>query len=63
MRSEYGDRWQVSSNNIEVTRFHPIAIKVMKKIGIGILNNVTNSCKEAIIFMKRNTPRIAPALT
>lgn len=36
MRSKYGDRYEVFSGGIEATRVHPMAIEVMKEIGIDI---------------------------
>lgn len=36
MRANYGDRYEVFSGGTEVTRVHPIAIEVMKGIGIDI---------------------------
>jgi len=36
MRAKYGDRYEAYSGGIEVTRVHPVAIEVMKEIGIDI---------------------------
>jgi arsenate reductase len=36
MKAKYGDRYDVFSGGTEVTRVHPIAIEVMKEIGIDI---------------------------
>jgi len=36
MKAKYGDRYEVSSGGTEVTRVHPMAIEVMKEIGIDI---------------------------
>jgi len=36
MNAKYGDRYEVFSGGTEVTRVHPVAIEVMKEIGIDI---------------------------
>jgi arsenate reductase len=36
MNATYGERYEVFSGGTEVTRVHPIAIEVMKEIGIDI---------------------------
>ncbi|MEN6396535.1 MAG: arsenate reductase ArsC [Methanoregula sp.] len=36
MNAKYGDRYEVFSAGTEVTRVHPVAIEVMKEIGIDI---------------------------
>ena len=36
MNAKYGDRYEVFSGGTEVTRVHPMAIEVMKEIGIDI---------------------------
>ena len=36
MKAKYGDRYEVFSGGTEVTRVHPMAIAVMKEIGIDI---------------------------
>lgn len=36
MKAKYGDRYEVFSAGTEVTRVHPMAIEVMKEIGIDI---------------------------
>ena len=36
MKAMYGDRYEVFSGGTEVTRVHPMAIEVMKEIGIDI---------------------------
>jgi arsenate reductase (thioredoxin) len=36
MKAKYGDRYEVFSGGTEVTRVHPMAIEVMKEIGIDI---------------------------
>ncbi len=36
LRARYGDRYEVFSGGTEVTRVHPVAIEVMKEIGIDI---------------------------
>jgi len=36
MRAKYGDRYEVFSAGTEVTRVHPMAIAVMKEVGIDI---------------------------
>jgi arsenate reductase len=36
MKTKYGDRYDVFSGGTEVTRVHPMAIEVMKEIGIDI---------------------------
>jgi arsenate reductase len=36
MKVKYGDRYEVFSGGTEVTRVHPMAIAVMKEIGIDI---------------------------
>ena len=36
MRARYGDRYEVFSAGTEVTRVHPMAIEVIKEIGIDI---------------------------
>lgn len=36
MNAKYGDRFEVFSAGTEVTRVHPMAIEVMKEIGIDI---------------------------
>ncbi len=36
MRSKYGDRYEVFSGGIEASRVNPMAIEVMKEIGIDI---------------------------
>jgi arsenate reductase len=36
MRARYGDRYEVFSGGTEITRVHPMAIAVMKEIGIDI---------------------------
>jgi arsenate reductase len=36
MKAKYGDRYDVFSGGTEVTRVHPMAIEVMKEIGIDI---------------------------
>jgi arsenate reductase len=36
MRAKYGNRYEVFSGGIEATRVHPMAIDVMKEIGIDI---------------------------
>ena len=36
MKATYGDRYEVFSGGTEVTRVHPMAIEVMKEIGIDI---------------------------
>jgi arsenate reductase len=36
MNAKYGDRYEVFSGGTEVTRVHPVAIAVMKEIGIDI---------------------------
>jgi arsenate reductase (thioredoxin) len=36
MNAKYGDRYEVYSAGTEVTRVHPIAVAVMKEIGIDI---------------------------
>jgi arsenate reductase len=36
MNAKYGDRYEVFSGGTEVTRVHPMAIDVMKEIGIDI---------------------------
>jgi arsenate reductase (thioredoxin) len=36
MNAKYGDRYDVFSGGTEVTRVHPMAIEVMKEIGIDI---------------------------
>lgn len=36
MDTKYGDRYEVFSAGTEVTRVHPVAIEVMKEIGIDI---------------------------
>jgi arsenate reductase len=36
MHTKYGDRYEVFSGGTEVTRVHPMAIEVMKEIGIDI---------------------------
>ena len=36
MRAHYGARYEVFSAGIEATRVHPLAIEVMKEIGIDI---------------------------
>jgi arsenate reductase (thioredoxin) len=39
MNAKYGDRYEVFSGGTEVTRVHPMAIEVMKEIGIDISGN------------------------
>jgi len=36
MNAKYGDRYEVFSGGTEITRVHPMAIAVMKEIGINI---------------------------
>ncbi|HVP25578.1 MAG TPA: arsenate reductase ArsC [Methanomicrobiales archaeon] len=36
MRAKYGDRYEAFSGGTEITRVHPMAIAVMKEIGIDI---------------------------
>ncbi len=36
MKAKYGDRYEAFSAGTEVTRVHPLAIEVMKEIGIDI---------------------------
>jgi len=36
LRATYGDRYEVFSGGTEATRVHPVAIEVMKEIGIDI---------------------------
>jgi arsenate reductase len=36
MKAKYGDRYEVLSGGTEVSRVHPMAIAVMKEIGIDI---------------------------
>jgi arsenate reductase len=36
MKAKYGDRYEVFSGGTEVTHVHPMAIEVMKEIGIDI---------------------------
>ena len=36
MHAKYGDRYEVFSGGTEATRVHPMAIEVMKEIGIDI---------------------------
>jgi arsenate reductase len=36
MNAKYGDRYEVYSGGTEVSRVHPMAIEVMKEIGIDI---------------------------
>jgi len=36
MNAKYGERYEVFSGGTEVTRVHPMAIEVMKEIGIDI---------------------------
>ena len=36
MNAKYDDRYEVFSGGTEVTRVHPVAIEVMKEIGINI---------------------------
>jgi arsenate reductase len=36
LRARYGDRYEAFSGGTEVTRVHPVAIEVMKEIGIDI---------------------------
>ena len=36
MKAKYSDRYEVFSGGTEVTRVHPMAIEVMKEIGINI---------------------------
>ncbi|MDP3563350.1 MAG: arsenate reductase ArsC, partial [Methanoregula sp.] len=36
MNAKYGERYEVFSAGTEVTRVHPMAIAVMKEIGIDI---------------------------
>jgi arsenate reductase len=36
MRARYGDRYEVFSGGTEITRVHPMAIEVMKELGIDI---------------------------
>jgi arsenate reductase len=36
MKTKYGDRYEVFSGGTEITRVHPMAIAVMKEIGIDI---------------------------
>lgn len=36
MNTKYGDRYDVFSGGTEVTRVHPVAIEIMKEIGIDI---------------------------
>ena len=36
LRARYGDRYEAFSGGIEVTRVHPVAVAVMKEIGIDI---------------------------
>ena len=39
MNAKYSDRYEASSGGIEITRVHPMAIAVMKEIGIDISGN------------------------
>ncbi len=39
MKAKYGDRYEVFSGGTEPGRVHPMAIKVMKEIGIDISGN------------------------
>jgi arsenate reductase len=39
LRARYGDLYEVFSGGMEVTRVHPMAIAVMKEIGIDISRN------------------------
>jgi arsenate reductase len=39
LRARYGDLYEVFSGGMEVTRVHPMAIAVMKEIGIDISGN------------------------
>jgi arsenate reductase (thioredoxin) len=36
MTAKYGDRYEVFSGGTEATRVHPVAVEVMKEIGIDI---------------------------
>jgi len=36
MNAKYGDRFEVFSGGIEITRVHPMALAVMKELGIDI---------------------------
>ena len=46
MRSKYGDRYDVFSGGIDATSVHPMAIEVMKEIGIDISGLRSKSVEE-----------------
>jgi arsenate reductase len=51
MNAKYGDRYEVFSAGTEVTRVHPMAIEVMKEIGIDISGHRSKLIDE--LFGKR----------
>ena len=46
MKARYGDRYEVSSAGIEATWVHPLAIEVMKEIGIDISGHRSKPVEE-----------------
>lgn len=46
MRARYGNRYETFSAGTEVTRVHPLAIEVMKEIGIDVSGHRSKSISE-----------------
>ena len=46
MREKYGDRYEVFSAGTEITRVHPMAIEVMREIGIDMSGHLSKLVSE-----------------